>query len=132
MENVLTSPRQTTAKTTTILYWVFNGLFAAMMLFSAIPDIYSDPMAVEGFRQIQLPGYLLPFLGIAKTLGVIAILVPGYRRIKEWAYAGLFFDLAGAIYCIAVNNRGLANTGFMVIPVALGVLAYIYYRKKNG
>lgn len=131
MDNAI-NLRGSATKTTIILYWVFNGLFAAMMLFSAVPDIYADPVAVEGFRQIQMPAYLLPFLGIAKTLGVIAILIPGRRTIKEWAYAGLFFDLAGAIYCILASARGVNNTVFMVIPVALGVLAYWYYRKKNG
>jgi DoxX-like family len=42
-----------------------------------------------------MPAYLIPFLSIAKLLGVIAILVPGYPRIKEWAYAGLLYDLMG-------------------------------------
>ena len=43
-----------------------------------------------------MPAYLISFLSIAKILGVIAILIPGFPRIKEWAYAGLMFDLIGA------------------------------------
>jgi hypothetical protein len=75
-------------KKTKIIYWIFTSLFVMLMLASAIPDIFSVPVAVEGFKKMGYPVYLLPFLGVAKFLGVVAILVPGYARIKEWAYAG--------------------------------------------
>ena len=60
-----------------------------MMLGSVIPDVVSSQMAIEGFKQIDMPAYLLPFLGIAKIAGVMAILILGYPRIKEWAHARL-------------------------------------------
>ena len=82
-------------KKTNILYWTFTGLFAFLMFGSAIPDVFSHPIAVKGMHEdLGYPLYFLPFIGIAKWLGVIAILIPAnYPRIKEWAYAGLFFDL---------------------------------------
>ncbi|RZM01412.1 MAG: DoxX family protein, partial [Pedobacter sp.] len=83
-----------------ILYWIFTVLFAALMFSSAVPDIISSDDAVKFFKMMGYPLYLLPFLGVAKTLGVIAILIPGFPRLKEWAYAGLTFDLAGAMYSI--------------------------------
>lgn len=113
-----------------ILYWIFNGLFALLMLGSAIPNIISDPMSVEGFRQISLPAYLLPFLGVAKALGVAAILIPGYPRLKEWAYAGLSFDLLGATYAIAAAGMPPANWAFMCISLALCAAAYSLYHKR--
>lgn len=113
-----------------IFYWVFNGLFAFLMLGSAIPDIFSQPIAIEGFQKMGMPTYLLPFLGIAKLLGVIAILVPGNSRIKEWAYAGLVFDLLGATYSIWASGHPVSNWVGMLLPVALSVLAYIFYHKK--
>ncbi|PZR23053.1 MAG: DoxX-like family protein [Citrobacter freundii] len=112
------------------LYWIFTALFSFLMLGSAVPNIISDPVSVEGFRQISLPAYLLPFLGVAKALGVIAILIPGYPRIKEWAYAGLIFDLLGAMWSIAAAGLPIQNWAFMPIPIALGALSYIYYHKK--
>ncbi len=118
-------------KKTKIIYWIFTSLFAFMMLGSAIPDIFSVQMAAEGFKSIQLPAYLLPFLGIAKLLGVIAILVPGYPRIKEWAYAGLVFDLIGASYCILSTNPPGGSVLFMILPLGLAAGSYIYYHKKN-
>lgn len=120
-------------KKTKVLYWVFTGLFAAFMLMSAIPDIFSIQIAKDGFAKMDMPLYLLPFLGIAKALGVVAIVVPGYPRIKEWAYAGLIFDLIGATYAIVSSGQAVNEDGgviFMIIPITLAILSYIYYHKK--
>jgi hypothetical protein len=102
------------------------------MMFSAIPDILVTPDAITFITGLGYPKYLIAFLGVAKALGVIAIVVPGFPRIKEWAYAGLFFDLIGATY------SGIAANGFdpmmltMVIPFGLGALSYIYYHKRRA
>ena len=122
-------------KTITILYWVFTGIFAAFMFIFALPDIMSSQVAVDGFTKMGMPFYLLPFLGIAKTLGVIAILIPGYPRIKEWAYAGLFFDIIGATYCVfnsSLSGELTGNMVFMAVPLAIGILSYSYYHKRTA
>lgn len=113
-----------------IIYWILTGLFASIMFGSAIPDIISDPMAVEGFTKMGFPTYMLPFLGIAKTLGVIAILVPGFPRLKEWAYAGLLFDLLGATYLIILSGQSVDSWAFMLLPISLAISSYIFYHKK--
>ncbi len=113
-----------------ILYWVFTGLFAVMMFGSALPDIISLPVAVEGFRKMNMPAYLLPFLGVAKAAGVIAILIPGYPRIKEWAYAGLVFDLVGATYSIYSSGEPFTAWMPMALPLGLAALSYIFYHKR--
>lgn len=118
-------------KTTTILYWVFTGLFGFMMLGSAIPDILSQEVAVKGMHEdLGYPLYFIPFIGTAKLLGVIAILIPGFPRIKEWAYAGLAFDLIGATYSIIAVGGTPAQWGFMILPLLLMVLSYTWYHKK--
>jgi DoxX-like family len=117
-------------KKTKTIYWIFTGLFAALMLFSSIPDILSSPEAVTFIGNLGYPKYFVPFIGIAKLLGVIAILIPGYPRIKEWAYAGLAFDLIAATYSqIAVDGFALPMT-FMLLPFGLCALSYIFYHKK--
>jgi hypothetical protein len=118
-------------KKTNIFYWIFTGLFGFLMFFSAIPDILSSPVAIEGMHKgLGYPVYFVPFIGVAKTLGVIAILVPGFPRLKEWAYAGLFFDLIGATFSIiAVGN--IQGVGFMVLPLALAVTSYLFYTKRR-
>jgi hypothetical protein len=118
-------------KKTNIFYWIFAGLFGFFMFFSAIPDILSSPVAIEGMHKgLGYPVYFVPFIGVAKALGVIAILIPGLPRLKEWAYAGLFFDLIGATYSIiAVGN--ISGAGFMILPLALGITSYLFYTKRR-
>lgn len=118
-------------KNTKILYWIFTGLFSFMMFGSAIPDVISAEIAIKGMHtDLGYPLYFIPFIGIAKVLGVIAILIPGYPRIKEWAYAGLLFDLIGATYSIIAIGGNGGQWGFMAMPLILGALSYIYYHKK--
>lgn len=112
-----------------ITYWVLTGLFLFVMVGSAIPDVLVQDIAVQGFKEMQMPAYLLPFVGVAKILGAIAILIPGYPRIKEWAYAGLMFDLIGAVYSVAASGKSVENWAPMFLFIALGFASYFYYHK---
>jgi hypothetical protein len=117
-------------KKTNILYWIFTSLFGALMLFSAIPDVYSDPLAVQGMHvELGYPLYFIPFIGVAKVLGMIAILVQRFPRLKEWAYAGLFFDLIGATYSVAAIGK--PDFIFMILPIGLGIASYAFYHKRK-
>lgn len=113
-----------------IFYWIFTILFAGFMFMSAVPDFLVMQLAVDGFKAMGFPAHLVPFLGVAKALGVIAILIPGFPRIKEWAYAGLIFDLIGAIYSLIMIHVPAADWVPVFLPLALGVLSYIFYHKK--
>lgn len=116
-------------KKTKIIYWILTGLFLFVMVGSAIPDVLVVDMAVQGFKEMQMPAYLLPFVGVAKILGAIAILIPGYPRVKEWAYAGLIFDLVGAVYSVAASGKSVENWAPMFLFIALGFASYFYYHK---
>ncbi len=119
-------------KTTNILYWVFNGLFGGLMLFSAIPDIIMNADAVTFMHdKLFYPTYLLPFIGVAKALGVIAIFIPGFPRIKEWAYAGLMIDIIGATYSVICVSKSAAEWAVMPVFIIMGFTAYYFYHKKN-
>lgn len=117
-------------KTVKITYWVFTGLFAALMLIAGITDLLVVPEAVTVFNRLGYPAFLLPFLGLAKTIGVAAILIPNFPKVKEWAYAGFTFDLAGAIYShIYVGDPFYEWTGaFLGIVLLIG--SYLFYQKK--
>lgn len=117
--------------TTKILFWVFNGLFAFIMFGSAVPDVLMQAEAVEGMHgQLGYPLYFVPFIGVCKMLGVIAILVPGYPRIKEWAYAGLIFDLLAATYSIGASHSPNGEWYYMLPILAIAAAAYIFYHKR--
>jgi uncharacterized membrane protein YphA (DoxX/SURF4 family) len=113
-----------------IIYWILTGLFAFVMFGSAIPDALMMDLAKQGFKEIQMPAYLLPFVGVAKMLGVIAILIPGKPRLKEWAYAGLTFDLIGATYAVAASGKPVENWAPMFLFIGLAFGSYYYYHKK--
>lgn len=118
-------------KNTKLLYWLFTALFAALMLFSAIPNIICNDDSVKFIHDmLGYPVYIIPFIGIAKFLGVVILLIPGLKSMKEWAYAGLFFDLAGAIYSnIAVAGKVdpmMLTLLFWIVP---GILSYYYWKK---
>jgi hypothetical protein len=119
-------------KKTKIIYWVITILFGGFMLFSAIPDIISTSEAIDFMSKgLGYPSYIIPFIGVAKALGVIAILVPGFPRLKEWAYAGLFIDLTGATYSFIALGKTPAEWSPMLIFIAFGALSYIYYHKTQ-
>ena len=113
-----------------ILYWTFTGLFSAIMIFSSVSNVLVLPDAVTFFADLGYPKYIIPFLGVAKILGAVAILIPGYPRIKEWAYAGLFFDLLGATYSAIAANGFDPAMAFMLVFFGLEALSYIYYHKR--
>ena len=117
-----------------ILYWVFTGLFAAAMLFSSVGNVMVDENSVQFINgMLQFPKYMIPFLGVAKVLGVIGILLPGLPRwIKEWSYAGLFLDLVGATYAvISVIGFQVQQVGMLMFFIP-GILSYVYFHKKYG
>jgi hypothetical protein len=117
-------------KKTTTLYWIFTGLFAAFMMFTAVPNIISEAESVAFITQLGYPKYFVPFIGVAKALGVIAILIPGFPRIKEWAYSGLFFDLISAVYSMITVVGVDPSMVFMLLPFVLGGLSYYFYHQK--
>ena len=119
-------------KTTNTLYWIFTVLFAALMIFSSYGSIIGDPRAKELIHdQFGYPEYFIPFTGYAKLLGSIAILIPGLKTIKEWAYAGLFFDLVAVVYSsIALAGTVDPAMFFMLIWFVVGILSYFFWKKK--
>jgi hypothetical protein len=118
------------AKKINIVYWVVTGLFLVLITLGAIPDLLSVPEALAVFKHLGYPAYLSPFMGAAKLLGVIAILVPGYPRVKEWAYAGFVFDLTGALY----SGLSSGDSILMVSPIFIGYVliagSYIFHHKR--
>lgn len=114
-----------------LLYWIFTGLFGAFMLLSGITNAMATPESVDLIvKQLGYPMYFVSFVGYVKILGVIAIVIPGFPRIKEWAYAGLFFDLLAATYSIIVATGFQPSVFGMAVPIVLGGLSYFFYRKR--
>lgn len=81
----------------TLAYWITTGLFCAVLGFSGIAHFTHVETMVESMTALGYPVYFMTILGLAKLLGVVALLVPGQPLLKEWAYAGFGFNLIGAV-----------------------------------
>jgi uncharacterized membrane protein YphA (DoxX/SURF4 family) len=103
---------------------------AVLMVLSAVPDILRIPDAIAVFRHLGYPPYLLIFLGTAKILGVLAVLSPGFPILKEWAFAGLTFDLTGALY----SHVSSGDRPGVWMPAAIGLVlmtaSYVAFRQR--
>ena len=122
-----------TTKTTNLIYWISTVVFAGLMIFSSVGGLQPTQQAIQLMHDgLGYPIYFIQFLSVAKLLGSIVILIPGANRsIKEWAYAGLFFDLSGAVYSsIASFGKFDVMMLFMLLWILPGVVSYYFWHKK--
>jgi hypothetical protein len=118
-------------KNTTTIYWIVTGIFAAFMISTSIPNIMVAEDSIKFITGLLgYPEYLIPFIGVAKVAGSIVILLPGLNRIKEWAYAGLFFDLAGATFSVIMKVPIEPSIIFMILPIVFLFASYYLWHKK--
>ena len=80
-----------------IIYWIATALLAFGMLFSGLAQITQAKEMITLVGALGYPSYFLYIIGAWKVSGVIAILVPRFPLLKEWAYAGFFFVMTGAL-----------------------------------
>jgi uncharacterized membrane protein YphA (DoxX/SURF4 family) len=83
-----------TAKTSA--YWIATGLLVFAILSGGLAELFQVPGNVAGIVLLGYPTYFIALIGLWKVLGSIAILAPRFPRLKEWAYAGIFFNVTGA------------------------------------
>jgi len=81
-----------------LAYYILTGLFTFAMVGGGIADIIKPEPIAEAITHLGYPAFVFTLLGVLKLAGVAAITAPGFLRLKEWAYAGFVFDLAGAVY----------------------------------
>ncbi len=105
-----------------IIYWVSTGLLTAMMLMSAGMYIFNNPAIREAFSKLGHPTHIIYPLAIAKILGLIAIWTNKSRSLKEWAYAGFFFN-----FVLAFAAHVMVNDGEFMAPLIALVLLLVSY-----
>ncbi|MFJ9500338.1 DoxX family protein [Brevibacillus centrosporus] len=97
-----------------IAYWSVTFLLAAAVMLSGIGQLMQYGGNVELVTKLGYPLYMLTILGIWKVLGAIALVVPGFPRLKEWVHAGIFFLMTGAALSHAFAND-FGEYGFSII-----------------
>ncbi|MGB7168080.1 MAG: DoxX family protein [Acidobacteriaceae bacterium] len=102
-------------------YWGVTGLLCAELLAGGFLDVLRTHYAVGIVVRLGYPPYILTVLGLWKLLAIPALLAPGFTRLKEWAYAGIFFDMTGAAVSHAACGEGKA----VIAPLVIAVLAMV-------
>jgi uncharacterized membrane protein YphA (DoxX/SURF4 family) len=109
--------------------WLSTGMLSTgiLQLFRAKADGALSPPGVYGITHLGYPIYFLTILGIWKILGVIALLIPKFPLLKEWAYAGFFFAMSGAVF----SHIALADPTKELIPslVLLSLTVISWYSR---
>ncbi len=111
-------------------YWIVTCLLLFGMVTGGIVQILKAKFNADGFVHLGYPLYAMQFIGVWKLLGAIALLLPGYKLLKEWAYAGFFFVLTGAVISHVVSGDDVVKWIAPFVFVVLTVLSW-YLRPAN-
>ncbi len=119
-----------TTKRKKIIYWAVTIFLSFGMLAGGIQQLLQIGGYVEIITHLGYPQYLLSILGVWKILGVIAILLPKFSLLKEWAYAGFFFAMSGA----AVSHFAVGQPVTEALPSLILLLVIVlswYFRPDS-
>jgi hypothetical protein len=109
-----------------IAYWIVTVPLCLFLVFGGFLDITHKPEMVAGIRSLGYPEYFLTIDGLAKFLAVLALLVPGFPTLREWAYAGVTFLVIGATWSHAASHQNFAPA---IVVLAFAQASYWLWRK---
>jgi len=92
-----------------VAYWITTILGPASFVIGGVLFLSRAEQPAATLAQLGYPAYLLTILGTWKLVGALAVVVPGFPQLKEWAYAGFFFELTGAAASHALNGDGVGK-----------------------
>ena len=118
------------SKRNKIIYWVATIWLSLGMASTGLVQLLQVQEETELMQVLGYPAYFLIILGIWKLLGVVAVLVPKFPLVKEWAYAGFFFAMSGAIASHAAVGDGATEYFGPILLLALTVLSW-YFRPTS-
>lgn len=113
-----------------IIYWISTAWLALGMLSTGIVQLIKVKEEVDTITHLGYPTYLLTILGIWKILGVIIVLIPKFALVKEWAYAGFFFAMSGAIVSHILSGNPVAKVFPALLLLVLTIISW-YFRPAN-
>jgi len=114
-----------------IAYWITTALAAFVFLSGGAADLARPSFATEGMVHLGYPVYFMIILGVWKVLGGVAILIPRFPLLKEWAYAGMFFDLSGAAASHAACGDPAAKIATPLMILAIVIASWALRRESR-
>lgn len=125
MSATTTQQAATSSKGKVIGFWIATGLVGLGIIASGLANLTHAAPIMESYVKLGLPAYLGTVLGFWKTAGGIAILAPAMPRLKEWAYAGIFFNFSGAVAVHLLNGDPLAQAIAPLFLLVVTVASYL-------
>jgi uncharacterized membrane protein YphA (DoxX/SURF4 family) len=107
-----------------IIYWILTILLALCVIAGGAFQLIGARESVEGIIRLGYPAFFTNILGFWKVLGGIVILIPGFPRVKEWAYAGIVFDMSGAAVSNAVSGMPGWHVIVNIVFLAIALLSW--------
>jgi len=107
-----------------IIYWISTILIVLGMLPGGVGQIFHAKWSLDLFRSLGYPLYLLPVIGTWKVLGSIVLLIPKFPLVKEWAYAGFFFAMSGAVFSHIESGDSMGASSPLVLLILIVVSWY--------
>lgn len=117
-------------KKTKLIYWIATAWLALGMLSTGIVQLLKMPQEIDLMSRLGYPAYFLIILGIWKILGVVAVLIPGFPVLKEWAYAGFFLAMSGAVISHAASGSESGEFFGPILLLALTIISW-YFRPAS-
>ncbi|HSC86292.1 MAG TPA: DoxX family protein [Polyangiaceae bacterium] len=116
--------------TTKLKYWIPTGLLAAMIFISGVANVTHQPRPMQAALHLGYPPYIATELGIWKLLAAVTFVFGArWPRLKEWAFAGVFFDLSGALVAHTASGDGLVDSAPAGVLLLLTGVAYVAHRR---
>jgi uncharacterized membrane protein len=129
-DTISKSKQHIMTKRNKIIYWVTTGFLAFGMLANGLAQIIHAKGFVDIMGHLGYPLYFLYIIGVWKILGVIAILIPRFRLVKEWAYAGFFFVMSGALFSHIALGDPIKEIAPSLVLLILIVVSW-YFRPED-
>ncbi|GAB2780667.1 DoxX family protein [Rhabdobacter roseus] len=117
-------------RTTKIIYWIATAWLALGMVSTGLVQLLHVEEEVAVITKLGYPTYFIPLLGTWKLLGAVTVLIPRFPVLKEWAYAGFFFAMSGAVFSHLAAGSSLAEIAPSLLLLALTVVSW-YFRPAD-
>ena len=117
-----------------IIYWIATIWLSLGMISTGVVQLLKlkgdGPGSLESMTHLGYPAYFVTILGISKVLGVVALLIPKFSLLKEWAYAGFFFMMSGAIFTHIAAGNSMSEIFPSLLLLILIVVSW-YFRPSD-
>lgn len=118
------------SKKLTVLYWMFTGIAVLILGIAGVVSLFHMDGVPKVIGGLGYPAYVTTFLGITDLMGVLAVVLPVPKTLREWAYAGFTFNILAAIFSLLASGHRVVHIADPVIALIAVPGSYLCWRKR--